>query len=393
LRSFHLIQELSRRQRVTVVTTHGVGDDPRALAEQLPDCERLISLPHALPTRATGRFVWALARSWLSRYPAELWKCRVPALRAELEALLGGGRRAVDLCIADFLAATPNVPLAGEVPVVLFAHNVEHLIWKRLALHERQPWRRALLALEWRKMRACEARACRQAQLTIAVSDEDCRLLAALAPDVTVRAISTGVDLAYFRPPLAHVPDHSLVFTGSLDWYPNEDAMISFIDKVLPIVRVSVPDTTLTIVGRNPSRRLRAVAAASAGVHVTGTVEDVRPFVARSAVYVVPLRIGSGTRLKIFEALAMARPVVSTTIGAEGLALIPDVHYLQADQPAEFARAVVTLLHDPLRRDSLGRAGRQLVASRYSWAHVAREFEQACESAIGAPPALRRIAS
>jgi len=260
---------------------------------------------------------------------------------------------------------------------VLFAHNVEHVIWQRMRDVERRAWRRALLALESRKMRRYEARACARAQLTIAVSDADRRLLAAAAPDARVRAVPTGVDVDYFAPDgVAEVPGR-LVFTGSMDWYPNEDGIARFIEAVLPRVRREVPNATLTVVGRNPSARLRA-AAAAARVQVTGLVDDVRPHMAEAAVYVVPLRIGGGTRLKIFEALSMAKAVVSTAVGAEGLPLAPDRHFLQADDPAAFAAAVTALLGDAGRRRAIGGAGRRLVEERYSWSKVVDEFENQC---------------
>jgi glycosyltransferase involved in cell wall biosynthesis len=376
LRSFHLLSELSRQCRVTLLTTHGPGDDAEGLAAALPDCERLVSVPYTIPKRGTARFAAAVLRSWLSDKPVDVWKCTVPAVRREAEQLLAAND--ADVVIADFLAAVPNVPQPARVPVILFTHNVEHMIWRRLADVESRVWRRLPLQIEWRKMRRFEARACAGADLTLAVSDVDCSLLATTSPGARVRAIPTGVDTAYFAPNGHHeVPDR-LVFTGSMDWYPNEDAMLHFIDTVLPQIRSEVPSTSLTIVGRRPSDRLRQ-AATAAGVEVTGTVDDVRPFIARGAVYIVPLRIGGGTRLKIFEALAMGKAVVSTAIGAEGLPLVDGEHFLQADEPAAFARSVVALLKDAARRRVLGAGGRRLVEERYSWPQVARAFSSTCE--------------
>ena len=169
-----------------------------------------------------------------------------------------------------------------------------------------------------------------------------------------------------------------LVFTGSMDWYPNEDAIIHFMEAILPRLRRRIPGLTIAVVGRNPSERLKALGAAK-GVQITGTVDDVRPYVAEAAVYVVPLRIGGGTRLKIFEALAMGKAVVSTSVGAEGLPMTPGQHFLQADSPEDFAKAVLALLEDVPRRRAIGEAGRRLVEARYSWAQVGREFERLCE--------------
>jgi glycosyltransferase involved in cell wall biosynthesis len=167
-----------------------------------------------------------------------------------------------------------------------------------------------------------------------------------------------------------------------MDWHPNEDAVLYFIDSILPAIRSRIPETTFTVVGRNPAQRLRDAAARVHGVTVTGTVSDVRPSIAEGAVYVVPLRAGGGTRLKIFEALAMARPVVSTTVGAEGLGIEPGVHYERADAPRQFADAVVSLLRDPHRRAQLGGAGRHLVERSYSWTTIGRIFEQRCEEVV-----------
>jgi glycosyltransferase involved in cell wall biosynthesis len=372
LRSCHLISELSRRHQVTVATTHGPDESPEGLWDGLRGCEHVLSFPHRLAKQGTARFAAALCRSWLGRMPVDLWKGRVPALAREVRRRVEA--REVDLCVADFLVTAANIPLMGPVPVVLFEHNVEHLIWRRLSLVERRAWRRALLELEWRKMRSWEARACASAALTVVVSEPDRALLAELAPSARLRAIPTGVDTGYFSPNGKPEAFGRLVFTGSMDWYPNEDAILYFIETVLPAIRREVPGVSLTVVGHHPTARLRA-AASRREVLLTGTVDDVRPFVAEAAVYVVPLRIGGGTRLKIFEALAMAKAVVSTSVGAEGLPLIDGEHFLRADEPADFARAVVKLLKQPDSRRRLGLAGRRLVQARYSWAEVARRFE------------------
>jgi len=197
VRSLQIISELSRRHDVSVVTTHGEGDDPEGLARRLSQCERVVSLPFTPPKRGTAAFAAALARSWFSTYPVDLWKWRVPELREHVSALMAGG---VDVCIADFLFAAMNVPVSGRTPVVLFEHNVEYQIWQRLAALEKHPIRRALFEIEWRKYRAREADLCRQAQLTVAVSEDDRRRLEQIAPGIHATSIPTGVDTHYFTP-------------------------------------------------------------------------------------------------------------------------------------------------------------------------------------------------
>ena len=379
LRSYHLVSQLARRHQVRLITTHGPEDDPDGLRSSLSHCQDVQSIPFQLPRQNTARFALALMRSWSSRLPVDMWKARVAALQAHVHGVLERGE--VDVCVADFLAAASNVPARHRVPIVLFAHNVEHQIWKRLSAHAGTPWKRALLEVEWRKMRHYEARACSQAALTLAVSDIDRDLLHSTAPGARVRSIPTGVDTEFFRPDEARERPHHLVFTGAMDWYPNEDGILHFLADVLPAVRAAVPDVTLTLVGRNPTPRLQA-AAAAAGARVTGTVDDVRPHVLEGAVSIVPLRIGGGTRLKIFEALAMGKAVVSTTVGAEGLPLEPRRHFLQADDPAAFAEAIVGLLRCGQRRRALGRAGRALVEEHYSWTQVSKTFEQRLSEAM-----------
>ncbi len=378
LRSFHTIRELSRQHAVTVLTTHGPDEDPGETRANLPDCERLDSVRHAPPKRGGAGFGRAVVRSWLSPLPVDLRKWRVPALRDGVSTSLAA--EPFDLCVADFLSATPNLPAPYPVPVALFEHNVEHMIWRRLA-HTVPAWQRPPVELEWRKVRRAEARAVARATLTIAVSEDDRARLASVAPGAPVRSVATGVDTEYFTASREPEGSPHLAFVGTMDWYPNEDAVAHFLDAVWPEIRREVPEATFAIVGRNPSERLRSEAA-RAGVEVTGTVDDVRPHLARAAVVVVPLRVGGGTRLKILEALAMAKPVVSTTIGAEGLPLTPGTHFLQADAPSDFAAAVVGLLRDAPRRRELGEAGRRLVEERHGWPGVAREFEARCAEAI-----------
>jgi sugar transferase (PEP-CTERM/EpsH1 system associated) len=375
LLSFHLLDEIARRHPVTLVTTHGPSDDLAGLTDRLRTCEQIVSVPHAPVRRSSPRLAAALAHSWASPLPLDVLRWRIGRLQREVARLLAG--RAFDVCVADVLLAVSNLPARMSVPLVLLAHNVEHVIWRRLAQTEPRAWRRILLALEWRKLRRYEAGACARAALTLTVSEVDRDLLAACAPGARLAAIPTGVDTGYYAPNGIHEQPARIVFTGSMDWYPNEDAVRHFLEAILPLIRRDVPDAAFQVVGRDPSRRLRT-AAQRLGVEVTGTVPDVRPYLAAASVCVVPLRIGSGTRLKIFEALAMGKAVVSTAVGAEGLPVVPGVHLLSANDPAEFAAMVVGLLRDPGLRRALGKAGRRLVEERYSWARVAREVETQC---------------
>ena len=378
IRSLLTLSHLSARHQVTVVTTHGPDDDPAGLARRLPNCRHVVSFPFTAPKFGSAAFVRALAGSWFSRYPVDLWKWRLPAIREQVQELLA--EEQFDLCVADFLVAASHLPQANPVPVVLFEHNVEYLIWQRLAALERRLVHKTVLDVEWRKLRRCEAAACAAADLTITVSDTDRRTLTEVAPTARIASVPTGVDTTYFTPGGRREIPHRLVFTGAMDWYPNHDAVLYFCDAILPRIRTRIPDVSLTVVGRNPGPHLASLARL--GVTVTGTVPDVRPHIDEAALYVVPLRAGGGTRLKIFEALAMAKAVVSTTIGAEGLGVTSNRDIVLADDPDTFAHAVVALLHDAPTRQRLGRAGRALVESTYTWRHAAETFEAHCEAIL-----------
>jgi glycosyltransferase involved in cell wall biosynthesis len=378
IRSLLTLSNLSAHHQVTVVTTHGPDDDPIGLTRRLPHCRRVVSFPFAAPKAGSAAFVRALAGSWLSRYPVDLWKWRLPAMRELVRRLLA--EEQFDICIADFLVSAANLPQSTPVPVVLFEHNVEYQIWQRLATLERRVARRTLLEVEWRKLRRCEAAVCAAADLTITVSEEDRRTLTDVAPDARIASVPTGVDATYFAPGGRREVPYRLVFTGSMDWYPNRDAVLYFSNTILPRIRARIPEVSFTVVGRNPGSHLASLARL--GVTVTGTVPDVRPHIDEAALYVVPLRAGGGTRLKIFEALAMGKAVVSTTIGAEGLGVTSNRDIVLADDPDTFAHAVVSLLQDAPARRRLGRAGRALVESAYTWRHTAHTFAAHCEAII-----------
>jgi len=381
-RSFNMLSELARRNSVSVVTTSGPDDNPAELARALSHCDSVMSVAYAAPKYGSAGFIRALGRSYFSRHPLDLSKWTVPEVRKAITDLLAV--RTFDVVVADFLAAVPNIPSTGRIPVVLFEHNVEHLIWKRLSAVEPRWWRRALLEIEWRKMRSVERRACTEANLTVAVSEDDRNRLAADAPGAAIVSVPTGVDVDYFQPGQGRQVPGRLVFSGSMDWYPNEDAMLHFVHEIMPRVRAHVPAVSLTIVGRNPTEKVRTLGD-QPGVLVTGTVNDVRPYIAEAALYIVPLRVGGGTRLKIFEALAMGKAVVSTTVGAEGLDLVPGMHIALADGSDAFSQAVVRLLEDAHGRESLGQRGRRIVEERYSWPSVTRAFELHLQTVMRPP--------
>ena len=285
-----------------------------------------------------------------------------------------------DAVVCDFL--TPAINFDTLEHVVLFQHNVESVIWERHAETASNPLARWYFGLQAARMRDWEGRVCRQVRHIIAVSREDAARMTKMFGVTNVSDVPTGVDLEYFAPPSAaptHIAD--LVFVGSMDWLPNIDGMRFFVGEVLPLIRKSRPGCSLAVVGRLPTPEITAYAAADPKITVTGTVPDVRPYLWGSSVSVVPLRIGGGTRLKIYEAIAAKVPVVSTTIGAEGLDITAPAHFRLADTAQGFADACVALLDDAADRARLAAAAWATVASRFSWESVTLQFEEILERA------------
>jgi glycosyltransferase involved in cell wall biosynthesis len=298
---------------------------------------------------------------------------------------------AYDVVVCDFLAPAVNLPRKLPCPTVLFQHNVEAMIWKRHAEVQTNPLKRTYLFGQWRQMQAFESVMCRRTDRVIAVSREDLEMMQRDYKVGAIDDVPTGVDTAFFRPRRAEKRQpRDLVFTGSMDWLPNEDAIRYFTTEILPLVKETFPDVTLTVVGRNPYPALLELSKRDPSVIVTGRVDDVRPYMERAAAYVVPLRIGGGTRLKIFEAMAMEKPLISTTVGAEGLPVRNETEVLLADTPKEFAAAIERVLSDEEFAFHLGRRAARLVREQFGWNRVARRFAEICEHTISGE---RRAAS
>jgi sugar transferase (PEP-CTERM/EpsH1 system associated) len=379
LRTWHLMRHLAGRHEITYLSFSDPSHTHADRVGMREVCARLETVPRVDPPKGTARFYADVARYVFDRAPYAVAKYRSKAYRRQLEALLARGR--FDALVCDFLPPAINLPDRLPCPSILFTHNVEAEIWRRHAEHGSDPVRRALLAQQWQRMLRFERSTLRRFDLVLAVSDTDRETFERLYPGALrapIQVVTTGVDTQYFTPLDAPSRPAHLVFTGSMDWLPNEDAMLYFVREILPRIRQHEPGVTLAIVGRAPTPAVRRLAS-EAGIAVTGRVDDVRPHIGAAGVYVVPLRIGGGTRLKIFEAMSMAKAVVSTTIGAEGLPVGHGANIVIADEPAPFAEAVVRLIRAPDTRRRIEAAARQLVVERYDWSAVARDFEEALE--------------
>jgi len=321
----------------------------------------------------------AFLRNWWSPLPHSVAKYYNHGVASALERRLS--ETDFDLLLCDFIFPVSIVPWAFPIPKVIFTHNVEAMIWQRHAeVATNQLWRFALRR-EYRKMKRTELRYLGLADHVLTVSEKDSEVFRRDIPPEKITAIPTGVDTEYFRPAGGGESDN-IVFTGSMDWMPNEDGIIYFTLQILPKIRRAYPKTIFWIVGRQPTKKVCALLEQDPGIRITGRVEDIRPYIAKSAAYVVPLRIGGGTRLKIFEAMAMGKAVVSTTIGAEGLPVTHGEDILIADTPHDFAASVIKLLNASSQREVMGARARKLVEKNFSWPSIGRLFEKTLEDVV-----------
>jgi sugar transferase (PEP-CTERM/EpsH1 system associated) len=381
IRSYQMLTHIKREHEVTYLSFVRPDDSPEALERSSEYCQRLITVPISEPRKFGARFYYDLTVSLASPLPYAIQKYRSREMRRAIE--LETRERNYDVVVCDFLATAINLPRALDCAAVLFQHNVESMIWRRHFETQRQGLKRAFLKSQWRKMLPYERETCRGFDAVIAVSDVDRDQMRKEFGIAHVYDVPTGVDTSFFSPVETSPDPFELVFTGSMDWIPNQDAILYFADKILPIISRQIPECRLTVVGRNPGAALLQLERSHPRIKVTGRVEDIRPYVARAAAYIVPIRIGGGTRLKIYEAMAMGKPVISTSVGAEGLPVRDEAELLLADEPQEFARAVLRVLGDGALARRLGENARAVVCEKFGWDRAARSFTEICDRVAG----------
>jgi glycosyltransferase involved in cell wall biosynthesis len=368
IRTKNLLFELAKECEVTFLSYAPPGLDSRWHTEMEQAGITPIVVAQAEEHKAGLAFMLRVASKLLSPRPYVVNKYVSTTMAEAINSLLQ--ERTFDVAVCDFLEMAWCADLLKGVPAVLFEHNVESMIWRRHYQVARNPVKKLYLAYEKGRVARFELEACNRFDSVLTVSDEDGAVLTKESALGHYRTIPTGVDTAFFRPRDGEIPNR-LILSGSMDWMPNIDAFWWFYRSIYPKVRNEMPDVTLTVVGRRPPADIVAVAQADPSVEVTGTVDDVRPHVAAGALFLVPLRVGGGTRIKIYEAMAMKKCVVATSIGAEGLPLTDNVDIALADTEADFAKKVRELLRDNSKRDRIADAGYRLVTEHYSWVKAA----------------------
>ena len=387
IRVFNLLKQVSQKCEVTLLALETLPTDVESIAHLKRFGIQVHLVPHGgeLPPVSLG----TILRASLKRVPITVARYNVPAYRQKFKELVA--TETFDLVhyemfhVAQFCTET-------DLPSLLSQQNVDSAIWRRLCQETANPLRKCLYWTQQRAFERYERLINPKFDIVTCASEIDKQAFQRTSAESRFEIIPNGVDIEDYQPDSTPVGETSgldaigldvqephLIYIGSMDWYPNEDAVTFFADEVLPRIHEKLPNVQFTAVGGNPSPRVQKLGE-NPQILVTGRVPEIKPYFARATVFVVPLRIGSGTRLKILEALAMGKAVVSTTVGAEGLDLGIGEEILIADEPKAFAEAVLRLLTDASLRRKLGEKGRARVERDYDWRSIGEKLLRLYES-------------
>jgi glycosyltransferase involved in cell wall biosynthesis len=380
LRTYNILRHLSANHELTYLSYYyGPRDDSyeREVPTHIPGT-MVLHTPGQSLTGFRRHLDYLLHVTWRAPYAVSRFAdARVQQLLQQWIP-----ERRFDVAVCDFLHCTLNFPRDLATPTALFQHNVESILWKRKAEVEPAWVDRAVFKLELAKMLRFEPQQVRRFHHVIAVSEADREAMSRMVDASHISVIPTGVDLSkYPYDPTLRPQSALVVFTGSMDWQPNIDGVEFFCHEIWPLVLQKVPQARFRIVGRDPHARVRKLASDS--VEVTGSVPSIVDHLREAAAIVVPLRIGGGTRIKIYEGMATGKATVSTTVGAEGLDVEHGRDILLEDSSAGFAEAVVTLLqHEDVRRRL--EIGAVTTARKYDWSAIAPRFTEILQKTIDA---------
>lgn len=375
-RNTHLLRALAETCRVTLLI---VADDPSAELSTYTSMQASLEAVHVarIPGSRYKR-AWQIASAILQR-PSITLRFSPSQIGRIIRTLLAAEHFDV-VVFQSVIVADHRLP--PEILVVIDEHNIEYELMERSAKHASSFVRRMHYAVEAKTLKRLESRLLGRCDLTTVTSQRECDLVAAMSPVGRVVVIPNGVDIAEFSPNQQRNEIHGrIIFTGSMNYHPNEQAAHYFADSIWPLVLEEVPNATWHLVGAKPPASFKRLAGMT-GVSVTGSVAEIQPHLHEASVAIAPLLVGAGTRLKILEALAMGKAVVTTSIGCEGLEVTSGEHLIVADTAREFANAVVELLHDEPMRTRLGEAGRELVVRSYDWVDIEHSFASAINRCV-----------
>jgi len=380
LRTYNILRHLATAHELTYLSYYGGQRDEdyeREITRHLPG-----SVPLCTVSAGSTRFARYLdfLRRAMWRAPYTVSRFTAPEVQNILRNWIP--QRWFDVAVCDFLHSTLNFPKRLATPTALFQHNVETLLWKRRVEFETKWVDRIVSKFELAKMMRYEPQQIRRFHHVIAVSESDRQAMCSMVDSSHISVVPTGVDLSKYQYDPDLRPGRPLVvFVGSMDWQPNIDGVEFFCQQIWQQVLAKIPDAHFRVVGRDPHPRVQTLRSES--VEITGTVPSVVDHLREAAVVVVPLRIGGGTRIKIYEGMAMGKATVSTKVGAEGLDVQHGRDILLVDHPSDFANAIVSFLRDDEMRRRY-EAAAAATARKYDWSVITREFVEVLHRTIGA---------
>lgn len=387
-RGFNLLRELGRHHEVHLLAFHHLDELPlgepyeTSLRELGQFCARVEYFPLWVKRSKLHKTLGLLGAAFSSK-PYSVLTHQSRPMADRVRELCSGPNRP-DIVHLDTIALAPLARECGTVPTVLAHHNVESQLMARRAEVQEGVLARAYIRQQAERLARYELDQCGRFALNIMVSRSDAEILSRACPGIRTAVIPNGVDTNYFTPrPGSETP--AVIYTGGMQMFANRDAVEWFLEAIWPKLKAAVPGVRFLAVGQRPSAKVLAASQADSAIEAPGFVPDVRPWVARAAVYIVPLRVGGGTRLKMVDAMAQGKAIVATTIGAEGIEGEHGRHFLLEDTPDDFAGAVIRLLENAEVRKELGRAARERAEAVYAWpllgTHLARHYEQVIEEA------------
>ncbi len=371
LRAYHVVRSLAEGADVTLATFH--DGDQAALGQFQSSLPRSVEVVAVPPPRRNSPL--RLLLGLITRTPIYVWNERSPEMTRAIRKLVE--ERSFDAGVVELAHLYPYLnELPHSATKVIDTHNIDSLVLDRYADNLAWGPKRFYARMTARKLAGNEDRFFRDADLVWVCSQPEADRLGVTSPDANVDVVPNGVDVRGVVPAEPCRTGSRIVFCGHMGYYPNVDAVEFFSEEVMPLVRARVPDAEFWVVGRSPAPAVVAAGERHDWVHVTGRVDRVQPYMEEAAVVVVPLRVGGGTRLKILEGLALAKGLVSTTVGAEGLSVQDGEHLLMADRPRDFAEAVVRLIDDRELAERLGRTGRKQMEDLYDWGSIGSRIRE-----------------
>jgi glycosyltransferase involved in cell wall biosynthesis len=382
-RSYNLIKEVAKHHNV-----HLLAFNQRALLSPGRDMDEAVAALGkicksvkvlSIPTEGEkyGRYLSYLKSMFTPQAFTISW-----LQSTEMEKLIEGRLKAfkIDVVHFDTISLAPFSYSIGGCKKVLNHHNIESTMMIRRARKEPNIFNKAYMYLEGYKIRSYETQVCKSFDVNITCSRQESERLLNQTPQLKIEEIPNGVDLDYFYPLNLKKMDHSLIFAGGMNWYPNRDAMLFFTDKVWPLLKKEIPDIKMTVIGQDPPQKLKNLARNDKNFIVTGFVDDVRPYIDQATVYVCPIKDGGGTKLKILDALAMGKAIVADPVSCEGIDVVDGESVLFTEIPDDYVKSIKRLFDDGALLQKLGNNGRNLILEKYSFINIGRKLSRLYET-------------